>query len=77
MKTQMSFLCSTIETCGASAKIHAWIAARESEGWTVDFTVRCDGDDSGILWQCTKHKDGSYSEFTPSIDMFGNEGRHN
>lgn len=72
-----SYCVADIETLELGRKIRAWIAARESEGWTVEFKIRADSDLLGVIWQCTKNNHGTYHEFTPCISMSGTESYRN
>jgi hypothetical protein len=75
-----SYCCVSLDTIDISKKIRAWIAEREAEGWTVEFSVRKDPSAGlGVMWQCVKHAAGRHEtmEFTDCISMSGREFRMN
>lgn len=73
-----SYCCQSNDTSDATQAVTAWIAARESEGWTVRFSVRQDPSGKlGVMWHCVSHADGRYNEFTPAIGMSGREFQAN
>lgn len=70
----VSYCVVSTDTLETTAKIRAWIAARESEGWIVEFTVRQDSSGKvGVMWQCITNLRNPYQEFTPCISMAGRE----
>ena len=73
----VSYCIVSSDTLAAGQKIRAWIAAREADGWTVEFSVRQDSDRIGVMWQCIERADGRYQEFSPCISMCGREFQMN
>lgn len=73
--SDMSYCCSSGESYQVSTAIRNWIAARQGDGWEVDFAIRQDTNTGqmGVMWQCIKNRDGIYREFSPCISMNGRE----
>lgn len=77
MNTQerISYCVSSHESAALTRKIKAWVAARESEGWTVEFIVKDENGAPVVMWQCIRHavERLNWREFFPCIGMDGRE----
>lgn len=76
MKTETidtpAYCVSGQESCEASRKVHAWLAAKAASGCTVEWKIR--GTDSlGVMWQVVTDPAHPYAEFSDCIDMTGRE----
>lgn len=74
-----SFCVRSSDTIALTQSVKMWISEQIAEGWDVDFSIRrdFDGGPLGVMWQCVRHKDGQYREFTPCIDFTGRIFRAN